>query len=121
VSTEIHIFRHSKERREVAAGEVIFEQGAAGDKMYAVVEGELEVFFNGHIVDRVRPGGIVGEMALIDNSPRSSTVKAAEASVLAEVDKRHFLYLVQEHPTFALDVMSIMADRLRRVDGLNNC
>jgi CRP-like cAMP-binding protein len=48
-------------------------------------------------------------------------VKAAEASVLAEVDKRHFLYLVQEHPTFALDVMSIMADRLRRVDGLNNC
>jgi CRP-like cAMP-binding protein len=53
-------------------------------------------------------------MALIDDEPRSGTARAVSRVVAVPVDRAHFLFLVQEHPTFALQVMGIMAERLRK-------
>ena len=53
-------------------------------------------------------------MALVDNSPRSATAVALEETTLAMIDRHRFLFLVQETPMFALEVMSVMADRLRQ-------
>jgi len=111
--TEINIFRNAPDLRTLSDGDVLFREGDAGDVMYAVVEGALDLTVNGHLVDTVRPGRIVGEMALIDQSPRSATATAAGAAVVAPVDRKRFVYLVQEHPTFALSVMEMMAERLR--------
>ena len=86
-----------------------------GDAMFAVVEGEIELSLDDRVIEKVGPGGIIGEMALIDAGPRSATATATAtaASVHRAVDQRHFMFLVHEHPTFALQVMKIMADRIR--------
>ncbi|HEU5100134.1 MAG TPA: Crp/Fnr family transcriptional regulator [Roseiflexaceae bacterium] len=60
------------------------------------------------------PGGIVGEMALIDDRPRSATAVAATDCRLVPIDERRFTFLVQQTPMFALAVMRVMAERLRR-------
>ena len=112
----INIFKNATNCTEFAPGEVIFEEGAPGDVMYAVVEGTVDVVLGGQTIEKVEAGGILGELALVDNSPRGATAVAASAARLAPVDKRHFTFLVQEHPTFALQVMSVMADRLRQAN-----
>ena len=115
--TAINIFRNAPDQRTLAAGEVLFQEGDTGDVMYAVVEGSLHLTVGGRVVDEVQVGQIVGEMALIDESPRSATAAAATDTVVAPVDRKRFVYLVQEHPTFALQVMELMAARLRRANS----
>ena len=115
--TAINIFRNAPDQRHLAPGEVLFREGEAGDVMFAVVEGMLHLSVGNRVVDDVTEGQIVGEMALIDQSPRSATATAATAAVVAPVDRKRFVYLVQEHPTFALQVMELMAARLRRANA----
>lgn len=114
--TAIHVFDHSGARRSYAAGQAVFAEGDQGDVMYAVVEGEVDLVVNGRIVETAGPGGIIGEMALIDSGARSATARARTDSVLVLVAPDQFLFMVQEHPTFALSVMRIMASRLRQMD-----
>jgi len=114
--TEINIFRHSPDARDLAAGDVLFEQGATGDVMYAVVEGRVGLSRDGHVLEDVGPGGILGEMALIDPAPRTATATATTPARVVAVDEKHFTYLVQEHPTFAMQVLRVMAARLRRTN-----
>jgi CRP-like cAMP-binding protein len=113
---EINVFRNVQNTRALAAGEVLFREGDEGDLMFAVLEGELQLSVGDRIVDRIGPGQIVGEMALIDRSARSATATAGVDTKVAPVDKKAFTYLVQEHPTFALLVMEVMAERLRRAN-----
>lgn len=101
----------------VAAGTVIFEAGQPGDVMYVVIEGELDVVDGDRVLDTVGEGGIVGEMALIDKQPRSATAIARTDCRLAPVNERRFVFLVHQTPYFALEVMRVMADRLRRTNA----
>lgn len=98
----------------MAAGSVLFQPGEPGDVLYVVLSGELEIRIGGQVVETIGPGGIVGEMALIDNAPRSAAVNAASDAVVVPVNERRFLFLVQQTPFFALNVMRVMASRLRR-------
>jgi CRP/FNR family transcriptional regulator, cyclic AMP receptor protein len=68
-------------------------------------------------VIEVGPDETFGEMALIDSAPRTATAVATEDSVLAVIDRRRFLFLVGETPTFALQVMSSLAEKLRASAG----
>jgi CRP-like cAMP-binding protein len=111
---EINLFRNSRDKRSLDTGEVLFVEGEPGEHMFAVVEGELQLTFGGTHVETIGPGGVVGELALIDAAPRSASARATVPTVVAVVDKAHFTFLVQEHPTFALMVMAVMAERLRR-------
>ena len=117
MSTEIHIFRHARTTRELTAGEALFAVGDPGDSMFAVLEGAIELRLDGRVVETVHPGGIIGELVLIEPAPRSLDAVAVEPSKVAVVNEREFTFLVQEHPTFALQVMQIMAERIRRNSG----
>jgi CRP/FNR family cyclic AMP-dependent transcriptional regulator len=99
-----------------AAGKVIFAQGEMGDVMYVVVEGEAQIVIDGKPVEVVRSGGILGEMALIDSRPRSATAIARISSVLVPISESSFGDLVRRRPEFALHVMRVLANRLRRMD-----
>ncbi len=114
--TDIHIFKSSPDAVEVAAGERLFSEGEDGDVMFAVVEGEVELIHQGRVVEEVTAGGILGEMALIDTGPRSATATARTAARVVSIDQKRFTFLVHEHPTFALQVMRVMARRLRRAN-----
>jgi CRP/FNR family transcriptional regulator, cyclic AMP receptor protein len=113
--TSIEIFRKETNVRRFVAGEVVIRQEDDPDVMYGIVEGELEVRVGDRIIDRVGPGGIVGEMALIDHGPRSATVVAITDCSLVPIDQRRFLFLVQQTPFFALNVMKVLAERMRKL------
>jgi CRP-like cAMP-binding protein len=113
---EINLFKSSREAYEVPAGEVLFHEGDSGDVMFAVIEGEIDVERHGRIIEKVGPGGIIGELALIDASPRTASAIAGAPSKIVRVDQQQFLFLVQEHPTFAVQVMRVMSERLRHMN-----
>jgi CRP/FNR family cyclic AMP-dependent transcriptional regulator len=111
---EINIFDRARDKLVAGPGEVIFKQGDSGDAMYAVIKGAVDVVLGDEVIETIGPGGIIGELALIDASPRSASAVAQVESELARVDQREFLFLVHEHPTFAIQVMQVFADRIRR-------
>ena len=113
---EINVFKHAKDTVTLPAGDVLFREGDPGDVMYAVIEGRIELTRRGTLIEDVGPGGIVGELALIEPAPRSATAEARTDARVVRVDEKDFTYLVQEHPTFALQVMRVMAERLRRTN-----
>jgi CRP-like cAMP-binding protein len=108
------LFRNAPDAQAYAAGAVVFEAGDPAACMYVVRRGEVEIRLRGQTVETVREGGLVGEIALVDDGPRSATVVAAADSELIPIDRRRFLFLVERTPYFALEVMRTMAARLRR-------
>ncbi len=92
----------------------MFRQGEAGSSMYVLLEGEAEIFINDVSFEKCASGSIVGEIAVIDQSPRSATVVASTPCVFAVVDRRRFHFLVDETPGFAVAVMQVLSQRLKR-------
>jgi CRP-like cAMP-binding protein len=95
------------------AGTLIIKEGEPGNVMYIVKEGTVEVRAANRVLETVEPGGIVGEIALIDAKGRSASVVAKTDCQLLPVDEEQFVLLVQQMPYFALQVMRVLADRLR--------
>lgn len=97
-------------------GQVIFREGDAGDVLYVVIDGQVDVIVHDHLIASINgPGGIVGEMALIDAGPRSATAIAKTECTLVPLDKEGFKLHIQKTPDFALDVMQVMSERLRKI------
>ncbi|HSM80941.1 MAG TPA: cyclic nucleotide-binding domain-containing protein [Nodosilinea sp.] len=110
----IELFMTTPELREVKAGETIFEIGTPGEVMYGVVEGDVELMINGRAVEHIAKGDVFGEGALVQRPAlRASTAVAKTDCKLATVDKAHFMFLVQETPLFALEVIRSLSTRLR--------
>ncbi len=107
------VFKGATDTRDAATGTVIFEAGSTGQEMFGVIQGKVELRLPDGRTFGVGPDETFGEMALVDASPRSATAVAVEDTTLAVIDKRRFLFLVGETPTFALQVMSSLAERLR--------
>jgi CRP/FNR family cyclic AMP-dependent transcriptional regulator len=103
-----------KEATSFAPGQFVFKAGDQGEAMYIVVEGEVEILDGSVLLETSGQGSIVGELALIDDEPRSATAIAKTDCRLVAVDRRRFQYMVQETPLFALSVMKVLADRLRK-------
>jgi CRP/FNR family cyclic AMP-dependent transcriptional regulator len=108
------VLRNEPDARELAAGQTIFLAGDAGDCMYAVLDGEVELRKGERVLETVGHGGVFGEMALIDGAPRSATAMARTDCRLVAIGQRRFLTLVQQTPFFALQLMQVLTERLRR-------
>ena len=112
-----NLFRNVGGVQEFPAGTTIFEEGAPGDVMYVVLDGEVEVRVGGDLLEVIGPSDLLGEMALIDAEARSATAVARSDCRLAPVDQKRFLFMVQQTPFFSLDVMRVLAHRLRRMNS----
>ena len=109
----LNLFKYVKEQVSFSAGQVIFKEDETGDFAYVLIEGEVDLTYHGHLLETVTSGGLMGEMALIDNQTRSATATAKTDVKAVAIDRTRFTFMVQETPWFALEVMKIMADRLR--------
>ena len=107
------MFQKSEDFEIFSPGQVIFKQGEPGTVMYVIKQGEVELQVGDKPFTTVKSGGILGEMALIDNSLRSLTAIAKTECQLVPIDQKRFEFLVQQSPFFAIEVMKVMADRLR--------
>lgn len=99
------------------AGETVFLEDDMGDSLYVVLTGTVNVITYGQPLEDVGPGGMFGEIALIDDGTRSASAMAATDTETLRINRAAFLDLVRDQPTFALDVMRTLATRLRRVTG----
>jgi CRP-like cAMP-binding protein len=111
------MFVSARETRQYAAGDEIFAQGSASSEMFGVVSGSVELRKNGEPVLTIGPDGTFGEMGIIDHAPRSLSAVALEPTEIAVIDERTFLFLVQETPMFAIQVMQSLATRIRQLDN----
>lgn len=112
------LLQHTSNYILFAAGQTIFKQGDVGDFMYVIQEGEVEILLHEKVVETVEQGGILGELALIDNRPRAATAIARTDCKIVPINQENFSYMVQETPYFAIHVMEVMAERLRYMDRL---
>ena len=110
------VFQNATSTMSVPSGSTVFAEGDAGDEMYGIISGSVELRNAHGVVAELGADDVFGEMALVDSSPRMATAVATANTELAVIDRRRFLFLVTETPTFALQVMSAMADRLRALE-----
>jgi CRP/FNR family transcriptional regulator, cyclic AMP receptor protein len=113
----IEIFKNVDDVERFGAGDVIFSAGEPGDRVYVVRSGTVTIEAEGLPLEELEPGGIFGELALIDASPRSATATATTACELVVLDERAFLFHVSQTPFFALTVMRVLAGRIRRASA----
>ena len=110
------LFLNAHDHQSVSHGEVIYRAGDEGNLMYGIVSGAVELRKGTFVVASLGPDDVFGERALIDHLPRNVTAVAVADTVLAVIDRKGFLFLVHESPTFALGIMGALARRLRDYD-----
>jgi CRP-like cAMP-binding protein len=96
-------------------GRVIMVQGQAGAFMYVVQEGRVAISLRGAIVERVGPGGVFGEMALVDQVARAASAAAESDCVLLAINRPVFINLVKTNPDFGVSLLSAVAERVRNL------
>jgi len=111
------LFRQDTDTVQLVPGDFLFHEGDKRDKMYVLLEGEMDIRLGDYVVETAKEGALIGEMALIDDSPRAANAVAKSACRLASIDQRRFDFLVQQHPHFARHVMRELANRLRHMNA----
>jgi CRP/FNR family cyclic AMP-dependent transcriptional regulator len=104
--------------REYKAGEVIFKEGDAASEFFVIQSGKVDIRLGNRLLGMLSDHDIFGEMALIDATPRSATAVAASDVKLVPVGEKQFLFLVSRTPHFALNVMRVLARRLRATNSV---
>jgi CRP-like cAMP-binding protein len=92
---------------------VIMKEGESGVFMYVVLSGRVAITIKSKIVEWVGPGGVFGEMALVDQSPRAATAVAETDCDLLSINRGDFLMMVKTNPVFVVSLLKAAADRLR--------
>ncbi len=109
------VARHTDEA-EYAKGAEIARQGEVGREAFVVVSGSVMVRRNGRKVASVGPGGVVGEMGIIDSEPRTADIVAEADTTVLVVGNREFKGLVDEYPTLHWKILRSLSSRLREAD-----
>ena len=112
------LFRHDSNTLQLAPGDFLFRKGENRDNLYVLLEGEIDIFLGDFVFETAGPGSLLGEMALIDDTPRTAHAVAKTPSRLAQIDRQRFHFLVQQTPHFATHVMKTLADRLRHMNAV---
>ena len=111
-----------KFRQRYRKSEVIFEEGSTGSEMYLIHSGRVLLSVRESETQQIalvvlKPGDFFGEMALVDDSPRSAAASAVEDDTeLIVMDRARFLFMVRQQPEFALSLMHTLCQRLRDMD-----
>jgi CRP-like cAMP-binding protein len=101
------------ETKFIKAGGIIFREGDDAHELFVIKSGQVRIQLGNRTLAEFSANDIFGEMALIDNEPRSATAIAVTDVELVAVSERQFLFMVGQTPYFALKVMRALAQRLR--------
>jgi CRP-like cAMP-binding protein len=101
------------EARTFASGETLFEQGDEGQHLYIVTQGAVDVSRGGQVLARLDKGQCVGEMALLDDAPRSATVRTTEETTVLAIARDDFHDLLDLYPALSRQITAILVERMR--------
>jgi CRP-like cAMP-binding protein len=123
-STAMEFFRFAGKPKIFAKGKRIFSENQRGipfllmpNRMYLLLDGEVGIFARDKPVGTIHPGQIFGEMASIDQGPRTGTALARSACRVISLDDRQIRAALGKYPEFALMLLSVMIGRLRQSIG----
>ena len=102
-------------------GQIIFQEGEEGNALFIVLSGKVKVSLNDeegreYVLDTIERNGFFGELSLIDDLPRSANIYAMEACDLVVIRRNDFMKLLMENPSIAINILKVMAGRLRAAD-----
>ena len=95
------------------AGKMIMQEGTGGAFMYVVLDGKVAITIKGGLVGKAGPGGVFGEMALVDQSMRAATAVAETDCALLAINRTAFLQLVKTSPAFGASLLAGLAERAK--------
>lgn len=111
----------SSKRLRLAPGTRFIEEGAPGEALYVVLDGEVEVVKddNGReiVLASRGPGEVLGEMSLLEQRPRTATVRAVRETEVLEIGAQTFTHLIETTPSIATTVLRTVAARLRSTES----
>jgi CRP-like cAMP-binding protein len=110
-------------RKRPRKRETLFQQGDPGDSLLIVLSGTLKAFVlspNGKeiVLDYIGPGGLIGEIAVLDGKPRAASVAAVESSEVLVLQRRHLIPYLERHEGAALKMLEVLCQKLRSTDAL---
>jgi CRP-like cAMP-binding protein len=105
----------AQEPASFPAGKVIMSAGAVGAFMYVVLEGRVAISVGNSVVERVGPGGIFGEMALVDRSARAASATAETDCRMLAINRTDFINLVKAKPGFGASLLKSIAVRMQQL------
>jgi CRP-like cAMP-binding protein len=113
----LNLFGGDEETIVLAAGAGLFAKGDAAHTMFIVRKGAIDVHDGDTVLETVMPGGLLGEMAIVDGAPRSAGARAKLASEVIPIDQKRFLAMVERTPYFAIRIMRVLTRRLRQTNA----
>ncbi len=93
------------------AGRIIMREGSLGVALFALLEGRVAISIGGSVVEKVGPGGIFGEMSLVERTPRLATAVAETDCALLAMSRHMFLHLVKRSPKFGAALLKAVGER----------
>lgn len=103
--------------KEFQAGEIIFEEKQVAHHLYVVARGKVEVFrridSTEHSIAFLEMEEAFGEMAILDDEPRSASVRATEPTLVLKIDRESFRELITERPQISFAIFKMLTSRLR--------
>jgi CRP-like cAMP-binding protein len=100
-----------------AKGATLVTQGEPGSDAYVILQGTCRVLRNGRKVGQIEPGGVVGELSMLNRAPRNATVVAESALEVAILARRDFLALLESSPSIARKLLERLAARVQELDA----
>lgn len=112
--TDIEFFASRTEEVHCQPGDILLGEGTAGEDFYVLLQGKLAVYKGKRFLSEIIPIDYVGEMAIIEDKPRSATVKASAPSLLLRIPAPLFQRFLVNNPQALLSIMKILSCRLRK-------
>ncbi|MEM9950181.1 MAG: cyclic nucleotide-binding domain-containing protein [Chloroflexota bacterium] len=114
----VNYLNTQKETITYKAGDIIFNAGDAGDLVYGVIDGRVQVVHGDYVIDVLAQGDVLGEEVMLGNKHYSLAAIAVTDVTLSVMKRHQFLWLVQQTPTFATQLMRAMSNRVEKVAQL---
>ena len=110
----VEIFQKTPSPQTFLAGEIIFQEGQRGNVAYGIIEGEVDLWVKGQVMETIKKGDIFGEGALVQpEGTRASTAIAKTDCLIGWLEKQQFLFAIENTPMFAVELLRSFSTRTR--------
>jgi CRP/FNR family cyclic AMP-dependent transcriptional regulator len=113
---EVRVIASVAQEAHFQPGQIIVTQGTPGQAFYLILSGRVEIVRDGVSLGAFGQGDFFGEMSLLDQAPRSATIRALDATSCLMLSSWDFKSLLEKHPSIAIKLLEVLSRRLRVAD-----
>ena len=113
---ELKLVAKLAKTKSVREGTTLVTEGESGDTMFVLLSGSATVHKAGRKIADIKPGEVIGELAVLARAPRNATVKTTADSEVATIGRRELMRLIDDAPGFSRRLFEAMANRIRDLD-----